>query len=58
MALINCETNLVLTWSANCVTFETPVVAKVDTKLNIPLVASSSQDNAALLKQLRSSFKK
>lgn len=45
----------------NSVIFDTPVAAtfaKADTKLNITLVTSSSQDNAALLKQLKSSFKR
>ena len=45
----------------NSVIFDTPVAAtfaKADTKLNIALVTSSSQDNAALLKQLKSSFKR
>lgn len=45
----------------NSVIFDTPVAAtfaKADTKLNITLVTSSSQDNAALLKQLKPSFKR
>ena len=45
----------------NSVIFDTPVAAtfaKADTKLNIALVTSSSQDNAALLKQLKPSFKR
>ena len=63
MLLINCETNLILTWSKICVesnasedqatTFEI-----TDTKLYVPVVTLSTQDNAKLLQQLKSGFKR
>ena len=63
MPLINCEINLILTWSANCVivyiaadqnaTFEI-----TDTKLYVPEVPLSTQDNSKLLQQLKSGFKR
>ena len=63
MPLINCEINLILTWSANCVivyivadqnvTFEI-----TDTKLYVPVVPLSTQDNSKLLQQLKSGFKR
>ena len=49
MHLIDYEFNLVLTWSANCVTFEGDRVttfAITDTKLYVPVVTLSTQDNA------------
>ena len=62
MSLINCEINLILTWSANCVNFCTNVAnqnatfAITDTKLYVPVVTLSSQDNSKLLQQLKSAF--
>ena len=62
--LINCEVNLILTWSANCVIVSTNVVkqnatfAITDTKLNVPVVTLSTQDNAKLLQLLKSDFKR
>ena len=61
MPLINCEVNLILTWSSNCVitnstgagTFEI-----TDTKLYATVVTLSIQENAKLLQQLKSSFKR
>ena len=45
MPLINCEINLILTWSATGNTkFKT-----TDTKLYVPIVTLSTQDNAKLL---------
>ena len=64
MYLFNCEVNLILTWSANYVIVYNDVAnegatfAKTATKLYIPLVTSSTQDNAKLLQQLKSGFKK
>ena len=58
LPLINCEVNLILTWSANCVFVSTNVVnqratfAITDTKLYDPVVTLSTQDNAKLLQQL------
>ena len=63
MPLINCEIYFVLTWSVNCVVSSAPVgqattFAITDTKLYIPLVTLSTQDNAKLLQQLKSGFKR
>ena len=63
MSLINCEINLILTWSASCVQFnaaenQATAFAVTDTKLYVPFAMSSTQDNAKLLQQLKSSFKK
>ena len=64
MPLINCETNLILTWSANCVIVSINVAnqnatfAITDTKLYVPVVTLSTQDNAKLLQQLKSGFKR
>ena len=60
MPLINCEINLILTWSENCVTSSAIGETKfaiADTKLYVPVVTLSTQDNAKLLEQLRSGFK-
>ena len=54
MPLINCEINLLLTWSASCVIVSTDVAnqnatfAITDTKLYVPVVTLSQQDNAKL----------
>ena len=64
MPLINCEINLILTWSANCVIVYIDVANQnatfkiTDTKLYVPVVTLSAQDNAKLLKQLESGFKR
>ena len=63
MSLINCEINLILTWSASCVQSnaaenQATAFAITDTKLYVPFAMSSTQDNAKLLQQLKSSFKK
>ena len=61
MPLINCEISLVLTWSEKCVLCndtEATTFAITDTKLYVPVVTLSIQDNAKLLQQLRSGFKK
>ena len=61
MPLINCEVNLILTWSPTCVissaTGETNFKI-TETKLYVPVVTLSTQDNAKLLQQLKSGFKK
>ena len=57
--LINCEINLILTWSVNCVIVYTDVAnqgtafAITETKLYVPVVTLSIQDNAKLLQQLK-----
>ena len=64
MPLINCEVNLILTWSPNCVIVYTDVAYQGVTfeiknaKLYIPLVTLSTHDNAKLLTQLKSGFKR
>ena len=64
MPLINCEITLLLTWSASCVIVSTDVANQnatftiTDTKLYIPVVTLSQQDNAKLLEQLQSGFKR
>ena len=50
--LINCEVNIVLTWTADCGTVYTnvanqvPTFATTETNLYVPLVTISTQDNA------------
>ena len=57
MPLINCEINLILNWSANCflvagtVANEVPTFKITDTKFYVPVLTSSTQDNAKLLEQ-------
>ena len=64
MALINCEINLILTWSANCFIIDSPVANQVptfpitDTKLYVPAITLSAQDNAKPLQKLKSCFKR
>ena len=53
--LINYEVNVILSWSTNCVIIYTnvanqnPTFEITQTKLYVPVVALSSQDNAKLL---------
>ena len=63
MPLINFEINLDLKWSEKCVIVATNVAAQqtfsiTDTKLCVPVVTLSTQDNAKLLEQLKSGFKR
>ena len=64
MPLINCEVNLILTWSADCVIIYTdvanhiPTFAITEANLYVPVVTLSTQDNAKLLTQLKSGFKR
>ena len=61
MSLINCEVNLILTWSKDCVISYAAGETKfkiTDTKLYVPVVTLSTQDNAKLLQQLKSGFKR
>ena len=54
MSLINCEVNLILTWSANCNIIHTNLVNQNPTfliteiKLYVPVVTLSTQDNTEL----------
>ena len=77
--LINCEINLILTWSENCVLTSKatrdagpdrdPAVAAIDnptnatfqitdTKLYVPVVTLSTENDKKLLEQLRTGFKR
>ena len=64
MPLINCEVNLILTWSQNCVIVSTEVAnqnatfAITDTKLYVPVITLSQQNNAKLLQESKSGFKR
>ena len=58
--LINCEVNLELTWSRDCVITNSTGKGKfaiTETKLYVPVVTLSTQDNAKLLQQVKSGFK-
>ena len=64
MPLINCEVNLILTWLSSCVLIATAIqnqAAKfeiTDTKLYVPVVTLSTQENTKFLQQLKSGFKR
>ena len=64
MLLINCEIKLDLNWSKNCVIVATDVAnhgaifSLSDAKLYVPAVTLSTQDNAKLLEQMKSGFKR
>ena len=61
MPLINCEANLVLTWSSTCVitvSNSAGTFAITDTKLYVPVVTLSTQENTKFLQQLKSGFKR
>ena len=61
MPLINCEVNLISTWSKYCVITNSTGEGKfktTDAKLCVPVVTLSTQDNAKLLQQLKSGFKR
>ena len=62
--LINCEIELILDWSADCVIISTnianqnPTFTITETNLYVPVVTLSTQDNEKLLPQLKSGFKR
>ena len=73
--LINCEVELILTWSKNCVLADMTVRAAqgdnpaivaptglefkiTDTKLYVPVVSLSKENDTKLLEQLKSGFKR
>ena len=62
MFLINCEVNIILTWSENCIIVSTNVsnqnatFAITDTNLYVTAVTLSTQDDAKVLQQLKSGF--
>ena len=75
IALINCEVELILTWSKNCVlanmtrknaegtnpTIVPPTELKfeiTDTKLYVPVVTLSKENDTKLLEQLKTGFKR
>ena len=64
MSLINCEICLTLTWSKNCFSVagtaanQEPTFTTTDTKVHVPVVTLSTQDNVKLLKQLEPDFKR
>ena len=57
MPWIKCEVNLISTWSSTCVITNSTGAERfaiTDTKLYVPVVTLSTQDNAKLLQQLKS----
>ena len=59
MPLIDCEINLILTWSANCVISVAngaTTFAITDAKRYFLVVTLSTQDNAKLLQKLKTNF--
>ena len=62
--MINCEFNLILTWSSTCVLVATNIpnqnatFAITDIKLYVPVVTLSTQENTKFLQQLKSGFKR
>ena len=64
MPLINCEFNLILTWSSTCVLISTnpqnqnATFAITDTILYVPVVTLSTKENTKFLQQLKSGFKR
>ena len=61
MPLINCEVDLILTWSKDCVITNSTGTRKfviTEIKLYFPVVTLSTEDNTKLLQQLKTSFKR
>ena len=64
MPLINCEVNLILTWSSTCALIASSIpnqnatFAITDTKLYVPVVTLSTQENTKFFQQLKSGFKR
>ena len=63
LPLINCEINLDLKWSKSCVIVannddQTATFSITNTRFYVLVVTLSTQDNAKLLKQLKSDFKR
>ena len=63
MPLINCEVELILTWSTNCIIIYTDVAGQnptftvTETNLYVSVVNLSTQDNSKLLLHLKPRFK-
>ena len=61
---MNCEIEVILTWSASCaiiytrVDIEVPTFTITKTNLQVPVVTLSTEDNANLLPQLKSGFQR
>ena len=58
---IHCEVNLILTWSSTCVITNSTGAERfaiTDTKLYVPVITLSTQDNSKRLQQLKSGFKR
>ena len=64
ISLINCEINFDLNWTKKSIIVVTNVANQVitfsiaDTKISVPVVTLWTQDNAKLLEQLKSGFKR
>ena len=61
MPLINCKVNFIFTSSRECVIINSTCTEKftiIETKIYVPVVTLSIQDNAKLLQQLKSGFKR
>ena len=64
MPLINSEIDIILTWSEGTfiidasIAGQEPTFTITDTKLYVPIVTLSTQDNAKLFQQLKSDFKR
>ena len=61
MPLINCEVNLILTWSSTCVITNSTgagIFSITDTRFYVLVVTLSTHENTKLLQQLKSSFKR
>ena len=64
MPLINCEVNLILTWSSTCVIVSTnnanqgATFTITNTRLYVPVVTLSTQENVKLLQQLKSGLRR
>ena len=64
MPLINCEIELILLWSENCVIIsannanQNPTFIITETNLYVLVVTLSTQDHSKLLPQLKNGFKR
>ena len=61
MSLVNCEINLILTWSSTCTPTNSTGAGTfviTDTKLYFPVITLWTQYNAKLLQQLKSDSKR
>ena len=59
MPLVNCEVNLILTWSSTRVITNSTGAGRfaiTDTKIHIPVANLLTQDNSKLLQQSKSYF--